>query len=172
PTPTAPSSSPATAAAGRCAPCSGGERGQDQAAAAGKWTPEEGDRVSGTMADLKRMLAAGPPAGLHLLLGDDELARDEACRVIETAVLEAEGGGDRMVVYGDEAEPDEIAVAAGTGSLFGFGRLVMVRRFDAMPAAAQERRLPMLTDLPAGVTVVPLAKPLAKRGSEERREGR
>lgn len=119
--------------------------------------------MSGTMADLKRMLAAGPPAGLHLLLGDDELARDEACRLIEKAVLEAEGGGDRMVVYGDEAEPDEIAVAAGTGSLFGFRRLVMVRRFDAMPAAAQERLLPVLTDLPAGVTVVLLAKSLDKR---------
>lgn len=116
-----------------------------------------------TMAQLKHLLASGPPEGLHVLSGDDELARDEACRLIERALLQADGGCDRTVMYGDEAEPDEIAVAAGTGSLFGNRRLVVVRRYDGMAAASQERLLPVLTDLPAGVCVVLTAKTLDKR---------
>ncbi len=116
-----------------------------------------------TMAQLKHLLASGPPEGLHVLSGDDELARDEACRLIERALLQADGGCDRTVMYGDEAEPDEIAVAAGTGSLFGNRRLVVVRRYDGMAAASQERLLPVLTDLPAGVCVVLTAKALDKR---------
>ena len=54
-------------------------------------------------------------------------------------------------------------MAAGTGSLFGNRRLVVVRRYDGMAAASQERLLPVLTDLPAGVCVVLTAKALDKR---------
>lgn len=119
--------------------------------------------MSDTIADLKRRLGSGAPEGLFVLLGDDELAREEACGLIEAALMEMDGGGDRTVVYGDEADADEIAVVTGTGSLFGNRRLVIVRRYDGMPAAAQERLLPLLTNLPAGVCVVLTAKSLDRR---------
>lgn len=119
--------------------------------------------MADTIADLKRRLATGAPEGLFVLTGDDELAREEACRLVEEALMNADGGCDRTVVYGDEAGPDQIAVVAGTGSLFGDRRLVIVRRYDALPAAAQERLLPLLTNLPAGVSVVLTVKSLDRR---------
>src|SRR5690606_19683807 len=87
------------------------------------------------------------PEGLFLLLGDDVWAREEALRRIEAALRELDPALDRTVVYGDEANPDELAVSLGTGSLFGSRRLVIVRRCEALPAAAYVR-------LPASVCAV------------------
>lgn len=119
--------------------------------------------MQGTMADFKRRIASGVPEGLYVLLGDDELAREEACQLIETAVMDEDGGCNRTVVYGDETSADEIAVAIGTGSLFGNRRLLILRRYDGMSAASQAQLLPLLTNLPAGVCVVLTASTLDRR---------
>lgn len=112
------------------------------------------------LADLEKQLTGRVPEGLFLVLGDDEWAREEALRRIEAALGAVDAGYERTVVYGDEASTDEIAVAAGTGSLFGGRRLVVVRRCDALSAAAYERLRPLLTRLPSGVCVVLTGKAL------------
>lgn len=117
-----------------------------------------------TTADLERHLQKDGPDGLYLLLGEDELTRGEACRLIEAALANADDDGcDRTVLYGDEADPDDIAVAAGTGSLFGHRRLIIVRRFERLSSGAQQQLLPLLTNLPAGVCVVLIADGLDRR---------
>lgn len=110
--------------------------------------------MAATLTDLERHVAGRAPEGLFLLLGDDAWAREEALRRIEAALRAADPGFDRTVVYGDEANLDELAVFVGTGSLFGGRRLVIVRRCEAMPASAYERLLPLLSRLPVGVCVV------------------
>jgi len=110
--------------------------------------------MAATLADFERHLAGRAPEGLFLLLGDDVWAREEALRRIEAALRELDPALDRTVVYGDEANPDELAVSLGTGSLFGSRRLVIVRRCEALPAAAYERLLPLLLRLPASVCAV------------------
>jgi len=113
---------------------------------------------------LSKELRTGAPAGLYLVVGDDAFTRDRACRLIaDAAAARAPGGLDRTVLYGDEASAELIMSAAGTGSLFGDQRLVIVRAFDRLPAAAQDQLVPLLTRLPAGVTVILVATEVDRR---------
>lgn len=107
------------------------------------------------LAQLGKTLKTGPVPGLYLLAGEDVFTREQACRmIVDAAASMAPGGLDRTVLYGDEATPEAILAAVGTGSLFGDQRLVVVRGFDRIPAAGQDQLVPLLTSLPAGVTAV------------------
>lgn len=115
------------------------------------------------LTQLHKDLRTGPRSGLYLLVGEDAFTRERACRLIEEALNRSDPGLDRTVAYGDEATAEAIMGAIGTGSLFGDARLVVVRGFDRLGAAAQDQLVPLLTRLPAGVTVVLLAAALDRR---------
>jgi len=126
--------------------------------------PLKGWTVIDALAQLGKALKAGPVAGLYLLVGEDVFTREQACRMIaEAAAALAPGGLERTVLYGDEATPELIMTAIGTGSLFGDQRLVVVRGFDRLPAAGQDQLVPLLTNLPAGVTAVLICAALDRK---------
>jgi len=115
------------------------------------------------LTQLSKELRNRPADGLYLVVGEDTFARERACRLIEEALTPAAGGLDRTVLYGDETTPETIMGAVGTGSLFGDRRLVVVRAFDRLSTGAQDQLVPLLTRLPAGVTVVLLASNVDRR---------
>jgi len=130
----------------------------------GQTVPLKGWTVIDALAQLGKALKAGLVAGLYLLVGEDVFTREQACRMIaEAAAALAPGGLERTVLYGDEATPELIMTAIGTGSLFGDQRLVVVRGFDRLPAAGQDQLVPLLTNLPAGVTAVLICAALDRK---------
>lgn len=115
-----------------------------------------------SLAQLQQRLKSGTTDGLYILLGEDTFAREAAVRAIEEAL----GGGadlDRTMLRADEAGADTIAVAVGSSSLFGERRLVIVRDFERLAAAEQDRLVPLLAAPAPGLVVLVIAASLDGR---------
>ncbi|MBO8142725.1 MAG: DNA polymerase III subunit delta [Firmicutes bacterium] len=117
------------------------------------------------LAPLRAELSKGPPRSLYVLVGEDVWAREEACRIIEEALAQQAGSFDRQVLFGDEAGPEAIMTAIGTGSLFQDVRVVIVRGFDRLTAADQDRVVPILSRLPTGVYTILTCRTADRRRS-------
>jgi DNA polymerase-3 subunit delta len=87
--------------------------------------------------ELERRLKRKELAPVALLWGDESLLVDETIQRIETMALDREGREfNRDVFYGDEAEAQAIVTAAQTLPWLAAQRLVVVRRAETLPRAA------------------------------------
>lgn len=144
--------------------------------------------MSAALNQLRQQLASADPDGLYILLGDDTFAKEAALRAIEAALAgraghEDDGSAgtspdgveaarhlrhgtpdlDRTAVHADEVGVDALAVAVGSSSLFGDKRLVVIRSFEKLSAAEQDKLVPIVTVPPPGVVVIVVAVALDGR---------
>ena len=87
--------------------------------------------------ELDRRLKRQEVAPVVLLWGEESLLIDEAIQQIESLVLDpAARDFNRDLFYGDEVEPQAILTAAQTLPWLTAQRVVLVRRAEALPRAA------------------------------------
>jgi DNA polymerase-3 subunit delta len=116
------------------------------------------------------------PSPLYLVLGDEDLLRDQAVGLIKAAVLggaaEAgrEGGAEGGLaafnddlLYGDESDAAEVLARAGQAPVFAPRRFVLIKAVDKLPAREGEALLPYLTSPCDTTTLVFAASKLDKR---------
>ena len=97
-------------------------------------------------------------SSLYLIVGEEDLLRDNALAALKTAVL---GNGDEFnydLLYGDEAGAADIRNCASELPVFAERRLVVVKAAEKLSSAEGERLLDYLQD-PAKTTTVVFVSP-------------
>ena len=93
---------------------------------------------------LQSALKQGSPAPMYLVVGEEDLLRDEAVAMLKAALLGEGGEFNFDVFYGDEAEGSEILNCASEVPVFAERRVVLVKTAEKLPAREAEKLLPYL----------------------------
>lgn len=95
-------------------------------------------------AQLSSALKQGPPAPVYLVVGEEDLLRDEAVATLKAALLGEGGEFNFDAFYGDEAEGSEILTCASEVPVFAERRVVLVKNAEKLPAREAEKLLAYL----------------------------
>lgn len=116
-------------------------------------------------ADLAARLTKGPAPSVVLALGPERLLRDGAAEAVSAAVLGDPASPDVVAIHGagGSAEAESEAVErffgeARTGSLFGGGKVVVLRSAEALLSRFKKEFTAWLASPAAGITAVVLAE--------------
>lgn len=86
-------------------------------------------------AQLETVLAQQPPGSLYLVVGEEDLLRDQALAVLKRAVLGSDGDEFNFEqFYGDEASGRDIRSSVVAVPVFAPRRLVVVKSAEKLPA--------------------------------------
>lgn len=120
----------------------------------------------GTAVNPTQLLSAlkqGPPAPMYLVVGEEDLLRDEAVAALKAALLGEGGEFNFDLFYGDEAEGSEILNCASEVPVFAERRVVLVKAAEKLPAREAEKLLPYLAAPVESTTLVFVAVKLDGR---------
>jgi len=95
-------------------------------------------------AQLSSVLKQGPPAPVYLVVGEEDLLRDEAVATLKAALLGEGGEFNFDLFYGDESEGAEILNCASEVPVFAERRVVLVKNAEKLPAREAEKLLAYL----------------------------
>lgn len=113
---------------------------------------------------LHQQLAQGTVAPLYLVIGEEDLLRDQALSTLKAALLG--NGGDEFncdLFYGDAAAGTDIVACASEIAVFAARRLVIVKAVDKLPARECDALLPYLKAPNTSTTAIFLASKLDGR---------
>ncbi len=115
-------------------------------------------------AQLHQILAQGTVAPLYLVVGEEDLLRDQALNTLKAALLGSEGNEFNCdLFYGDDAGGADIVACASEIAVFAARRLVIVKMVDKLPARECDALLPYLKSPNDSTTVIFLASRLDGR---------
>lgn len=107
---------------------------------------------------LQSTLKQQPPAPLYLVVGEEDLLRDEAVATLKAALLGEGGDFNFDVFYGDDAAGTDILTCAREVPVFAERRLVLVKGAEKISAREAEALLPYLAQ-PVEATTLILVSP-------------
>lgn len=115
-------------------------------------------------AQLHQLLAQGTVAPLYLVVGEEDLLRDQTLSTLKAALLGGEGDEFNCdLFYGDDAGGAEIVACASEIAVFAARRLVIVKGADKLPARECDALLPYLKSPNDSTAVIFLASKLDGR---------
>lgn len=89
--------------------------------------------------DVAQTIKKGKIAPIYILYGEDSYSRGRNADEIMAKLTSMRGGADVNTFDAAESSVDDIASAVMTAPMFASARVVVVRRFEEMPAADQAR---------------------------------
>lgn len=113
---------------------------------------------------LHQLLAQGIVAPLYLVVGEEDLLRDQALSTLKAALLGSEGDEFNCdVFYGDDVGAADIVACASEVAVFAARRLVVVKTADKLPVRECDTLVPYLKSPNDSTTVIFLASKLDGR---------
>lgn len=103
---------------------------------------------------LQATLQTQPPAPVYLVVGEEDLLRDEAVAALKTALLGEGGDFNFDVFYGDEAAGTEILTCALEVPVFAERRIVLVKGAEKISAREADVLLPYLAQPVPATTLI------------------
>src|SRR5829696_7414480 len=94
-----------------------------------------------TSLQFESTLKQHPPAPLYLIIGEEDLLRDNAVAALKAAVLEDGADVNYDLFYGDEASGGDIVTCASEIPVFAERRLVIVKVAEKLSARESEALL-------------------------------
>ena len=115
--------------------------------------------------EVESSLKRSAPSPIYLLVGEEDFLRDQALKVIKSAVLGAEGleGFNDDVFYGDECVATDILGCANELPVFAERRLVVVKGTEKLSAREGEAIIPYCQEPNGSTTLVFTAAKLDNR---------
>jgi len=103
---------------------------------------------------LQAVLKQQPPAPVYLVVGEEDLLRDEAVVTLKDALLGEGGDFNFDVFYGDEAAGTDILTCALEVPVFADRRIVLVKGAEKISAREADALLPYLADPVQATTMI------------------
>lgn len=113
---------------------------------------------------LHQQLTQGTVSPFYLVVGEEDLLRDQALSILKAALLGNEGNEFNCdLFYGDDAAGADIVSCASEIAVFAARRMVIVKAADKLPARECDVLLPYLKAPNSSTTVIFLAAKLDGR---------